>query len=172
MILRGKKIICLVEDQFEDNELWYPVYRLREEGAQVDLVGTEAITYYGKYGVPCKATYAKHEVKADDYDGMIIPGGWAPDKLRRYPEFVNMVKQMHADQKPIGHICHAGWMWVSAKILQGKTVTGTPAIKDDMEAAGATFVDKPAVIDGNLVSSRRPDDLPQYMRAYISLFKS
>lgn len=170
MRLKDKKVIALVEDHFEDLEHWYPVYRLREEGAQVDLVGPEAgATYTGKHGVPAKTDYAFSDIDADLYDAILIPGGWAPDKLRRYPEVLEMVRKMDETEKPIGHICHAGWVLVSANILKGRKVTSTPAIKDDMTNAGASWVDEEVVVDGHIVSSRRPDDLPVYMKTFADL---
>lgn len=170
--LENKKIIALVDNDFEDLELWYPVHRLREEGAQVDLVGQEAHkTYIGKYGVPAESAYAFSDIKAADYDAILVPGGWAPDKLRRFPEVISFVQEMDKDQKIIGQICHAGWVLISANILQGKTVTSTPGIKDDMTNAGATWVDTPAVTDGHIVSSRRPPDLPDYMREFIAVLE-
>lgn len=170
MRLEGKKVIALVDHEFEDLEHWYPVYRLREAGAQVDLVGPEAgITYKGKYGVPATTDYAFSDVQASDYDAVIVPGGWAPDTLRRYPEVLQIIRDMDAEEKPIGQICHAGWVLISADVLRGKKVTSTPGIKDDMTNAGATWVDEPVVVDGHIVSSRRPPDLPEYMRAFIDV---
>jgi protease I len=167
MRLQHKKVIALVDKDFEDLEHWYPVYRLREEGAQVDLVGPEANTVYnGKYGVPAKTDYAFSDIDAADYDAILVPGGWAPDQLRRYPEVLAFIKEMDAARKPIGQICHAGWVLVSAGILQGKKVTSTPGIKDDMTNAGAEWVDEAVVVDGHLISSRRPPDLPPYMKAF------
>ena len=166
--LQGKKIIALVDEDFEDLELWYPVLRLREEGAQVDLVGKEkGHKYIGKYGVPAEAEYAFGDVQSRDYDAILVPGGWAPDKLRRYPEVLQLVKEMDQDQKPIGQICHAGWVLISADILQGKTVTSTPGIRDDMTNAGATWVDEAVTRDGHIISSRRPPDLPPYMKVFV-----
>lgn len=171
--LENRKIIALVDTDFEDLELWYPVHRLREEGAQVDLVGEEAKkTYIGKYGVPAESDYAFSEINPADYDAILVPGGWAPDKLRRFPEVIEMVKHMDDHKKPIGQICHAGWVLISANILQGKTVTSTPGIKDDMTNAGATWVDTPAISDGHIVSSRRPPDLPDYMREFIQVMEA
>lgn len=170
--LENQKIIALVDTDFEDLELWYPVHRLREEGAQVDLVGEEAHkTYIGKYGVPAESDYAFSEVNPADYDAILVPGGWAPDKLRRFPEVIDMVQYMDKHEKPIGQICHAGWVLISANILQGRTVTSTPGIKDDMTNAGATWVDTPAISDGHIVSSRRPPDLPDYMREFIKVLE-
>ena len=165
-----KKVIALVEEDFEDLELWYPVLRLQEAGIQVDLVGKEANKkYIGKYGVPAESAYAFSEIQVKDYDAILVPGGWAPDKLRRYPEVLNMIRDMDAAKKPIGQICHAGWVLISANILQGKKVTSTPGIKDDMTNAGAIWSDEPVVVDGHIVSSRRPPDLPAYMQAFIQV---
>ena len=167
MRLKDKKVIALVEHEAHDLEHWYPVYRLREEGAQVDLVGPEAnTTYKGKYGAPAKTDFAFSDINAKDYDGILVPGGWAPDKLRRYPEVLTFIQEMNEAKKPIGKICHAGWVLISANILEGKKVTSTPAIKDDMENAGATWVDEEVVVDGHIISSRRPDDLPPYVKAF------
>ncbi|MFM1652318.1 type 1 glutamine amidotransferase domain-containing protein [Brevibacillus sp. B_LB10_24] len=170
MRLEGKKVVCYIENEFEDLELWYPVLRLREEGAQVDIVGPkENHTYTGKYGVPCSSDKAIDQVKPEEYDGVLVPGGWAPDKLRRYPEILSFIQAMDKAKKPIGHICHAGWVLVSAKILQGVKTTSTPGIKDDMENAGAIWVDEEVVVDGHIVGSRRPPDLPAYAKAFADL---
>ncbi|MBM7599690.1 protease I [Virgibacillus halotolerans] len=167
MRLKDKKVIALVEDEFEDLELWYPVLRLQEEGAIVDLVGKEANKkYIGKYGVPAESAYAFTDIKVADYDAILVPGGWAPDKLRRYPEVLDFVRSMNISKKPIGQICHAGWVLISADILQGKDVTSTPGIKDDMTNAGAAWYDKAVVVDGHIISSRRPPDLPAYVKAF------
>ncbi|MFD2702294.1 type 1 glutamine amidotransferase domain-containing protein [Paenibacillus shunpengii] len=170
MRLAGKKVIALVDEEFEDLELWYPVHRVREEGAEVHLAGEiKDKTYVGKYGVPAKAEYSFDELNSQDYDGILVPGGWAPDKLRRYPKVIELIQEMHRDHKIIGQICHAGWVLISAKILQGVTVTSTPGIRDDMENAGAIWKDEPVVIDGNIVSARRPPDLPPYGKAFCDL---
>lgn len=167
MRLAGKRVIALVDEEFEDLELWYPVYRVREEGAEVHLVGAEkGRTYVGKYGVPATAEFAFEEVDAENYDGILVPGGWAPDKLRRYPKVLQLVREMNESGKPVGQICHAGWVLISAKILQGRRVTSTPGIRDDMENAGAVWLDEAVVTDGNLVSARRPPDLPPYGKAF------
>lgn len=167
MRLAGKKVIALVESEFEDLELWYPVLRAQEEGAEVVLVGPEAnAVYKGKYGVPVQTDAAFDDIDPNNFDGILVPGGWAPDKLRRYESVLNMVRAMDAAQKPIGHICHAGWVLISAGILRGKRVTSTPGIRDDMINAGATWVDEPVVVDGHIISSRRPPDLPPYAKAF------
>lgn len=170
MRLKDKRVIALVENDFEDLELWYPVLRLREEGATVDLVGKEANkTYVGKYGVPAESDKAFTDVDVEAYDAILVPGGWAPDKLRRYPEVIDFVKKMNLAKKPIGQICHAGWVLASAGILQNIKVTSTPGIKDDMTNAGAVWFDEPVVIDGHIVSSRRPPDLPPYVKAFADM---
>ena len=167
MRLKNKKIIALVEHEFEDLEFWYPVLRLQEEGADVHFVGDEANKkYIGKFGVPAESAYAFTDIRAEDYDAILVPGGWAPDKLRRYPEVLDFIKVMDKAKKPIGQICHAGWVLISADILQGKEVTSTPGIKDDMTNAGATWSDEAVVVDGHLISSRRPPDLPPYVKAF------
>lgn len=134
MRLQNKKVIALVEHDFEDLELWYPILRLQEEGATVHLVGKDANEkYIGKYGVPATSDYSFEEIDVTAYDAVLVPGGWAPDKLRRYPEVIDIIIQMNALEKPIGQICHAGWVLISAKILEGRKVTSTPGIRDDIE---------------------------------------
>jgi len=170
MRLSGKKVLCFIEEEFEDLELWYPVLRLREEGATVEIAGAAAgRKYTGKYGVPCEADKSWDALDPAEYDGLLIPGGWAPDKLRRYPQVLAFTRAMHEARKPIGHICHAGWVLVSAKILQGVRTTSTPGIKDDMENAGAIWVDEEVVVDGHIVGSRRPPDLPAYAKTFADL---
>ena len=132
-----KKVICLLDEEFEDLELWYPVYRAREEGAEVLYAAPEkGKTYIGKYGVPAVSDLSYGELDASKADGLLVPGGWAPDKIRRDPNVLEFVRQMDAAGKPIGQICHAGWVLVSAKIVRGRKVTSTPGIRDDMENAG------------------------------------
>ena len=166
-----KKVIQLVSDDFEDLELWCPVMRLREEGIQVDLVAEKPGKYHGKYGVPCEVELTFKDIKAEDYDGILVPGGWAPDKLRRFPEVLDMVRHMDAEGKVIGEICHAGWVLISAGILKGRKVTSTPGIRDDMENAGATWIDQACVVDGHIISARRPPDIPEYGRALVEALK-
>ncbi len=169
----GKKIIALLGDDFEDLELWYPVMRLREAGYEVHLTAEKKDTlYHGKYGVPCTSEYTFDEVNPDDYAGILVPGGWAPDKLRRFPRVLEIVRKMNEDGKAIGEICHAGWVLASAGILKGRTVTSAPGIMDDMKNAGATWVDKEVVVDGNIVSGRRPPDLPAYMKEYLKVLEA
>ncbi|MGX8795594.1 type 1 glutamine amidotransferase domain-containing protein [Fusibacter sp. JL298sf-3] len=163
-----KKIVIVVDEQAEDLELLYPYYRLQEAGYEVHLAGVEANrSYKGKYGVPYTSDVSFEGVNASEYAGILIPGGWAPDKLRRYERVKTLVQAFHAAKKPIGQICHAGWVTISAGVLQGVQVTSTPGIKDDMENAGALWRDAPVVVDGHFVSSRWPKDLPAYMKAYL-----
>ncbi|WP_319560790.1 type 1 glutamine amidotransferase domain-containing protein [Marispirochaeta sp.] len=166
-----KKIIAFIDEQFEDLELWYPVLRCREAGFQVDIAGKEAgKTYHGKYGVPASSEVSFQDLQASDYDGLLVPGGWAPDKLRRYDDVLRITREIFQAGKPVGHICHAGWVLASADIVKGYTMTSTPGIKDDLIHAGAEWVDKSAVTDRNIVSARKPADLPDYMAAYLKLF--
>jgi protease I len=172
MRLKGKKVIILIEELFNVFEFWYPYYRLKEDGAEVTVVGSgSAEVYTGKPGTQAKADVSADQVSAKDFDGIIIPGGYAPDMMRRYPAMVNLVKDFFDTDKPIGAICHAGWMLASAGILSGRTATSFFAIKDDMVNAGAHWVDEEVVVDGKLVTSRTPDDLPAFMRALIDLLE-
>ncbi|MDP5273316.1 type 1 glutamine amidotransferase domain-containing protein [Chengkuizengella axinellae] len=168
MNLQGKKVLAFVEKEFEDLELWYPVLRMREAGLQVDLVGPKANeTYIGKYGVPITTEKAFDEVDSKDYIGLYVTGGWAPDKLRRYEDVLRLTREIHQSEKPIAHICHGGWVLVSAKICEGFTMTSTPGIKDDLENAGATWIDQEVVVDRHIVSGRRPPDLPNFTKEFI-----
>jgi protease I len=162
-----KKVVCLVDDEFEDLELWYPVYRVREEGAEAVFAGPErGRRHIGKYGVPAVADISYDDLDADLFDGLLVPGGWAPDKIRRDARVLNFVRRMNEAGKPIGHICHAGWVLISAKIGAGRILTSTPGIRDDWENAGAKWIDEPVVVDGNFISARRPADLPPYAKAF------
>jgi protease I len=173
MKLADKKIVILVETMYNDLEFWYPYYRLKEEGAEVCIVGPESgATYTGKAGIVAQAIKGMGDVRAADYDGVIIPGGYAPDHMRRHPALVKLVKDFHDAGKIVAAICHAGWMLASADILKGKTVTAFFAIKDDLVHAGANFVDEQVVEDGNLVTSRTPDDLPAFMKMIIQKLSS
>lgn len=171
--LKNKKILMFVENEYEDLELWYPKLRLIEAGAEVIVAGPETTKIYtGKHSYPCKSDAAISEINEDDFDGLILAGGFAPDKLRRDKKVLEITKHMHKDKKLIAHICHAGWIPISASIMKGFTCTSTPGIKDDLINAGAKWVDKPVVIDRNMISSRRPEDLPLYCRAIIDFLKN
>ena len=125
--------------------------------------------YKGKHGLTATSDLAFSEINPEDYHALLVPGGWAPDKLRRFEEVLTVIRYMDQEKAPIGQICHAGWVLISANVLSGRKATSIPGIKDDMENAGAIWLDEPVVVDGNLVSSRRPADLPVYMEAYIKL---
>ena len=167
MSLQGKRIAILVEDLYQDQEVWYPYYRLLEAGAEVVFVGTGKKAYKGKYGYPAAPDVSAEQVSAAEFDGVIVPGGYAPDLLRRYPAVLRLVSEANRQGKIIGAICHAGWVLCSADVLRGKTATCFSAIKDDVVNAGATYVDREVVRDGNLVTSRTPDDLPAFMRTMV-----
>jgi protease I len=167
MRLAGKRVIALVEEDFEDLELWYPVLRLREEGAEVVVAGLGAETYHGKYGLPAEPDANVDDLDMRDFDAVLVVGGWAPDKLRRSEKVLELVRSADADGKLLGVICHGGWVPASAGILKGRTMTCTPGIKDDVINAGAEYVDEPVVVDDNLVTARRPPDLPAYGAALV-----
>ena len=169
MELRGKRVAILVEDLYQDQEVWYPYFRLKEAGAEVLVVGTNKKEYKSKHGYPITANVTVEKVSANQFDGVIIPGGYAPDILRRYPPIIRLVQDMNQQGKMIGAICHAGWVLCSADILRGKTATCFFAIKDDLINAGANYVDREVVRDGNLVTSRRPEDLPAFLRTIIDV---
>lgn len=163
-----KKVVALVHDTFEDIELMYPVIRMREAEIEVVFAGIDGDTVYkGKYGLPCRSDIPFTELVSGDFDGVFIPGGFAPDKFRRIPEILKLVQEMHHDKKMIAFICHGGWVPISAKIIKGKKATGTIAIKDDLENAGAIWVDEPVVIDGHLISARTPLDLAPFGKAIV-----
>ena len=164
------RILCFVDENFEDLELWYPVLRCREAGFQIDLAGKEkGKIYHGKYGVPAESDVSFEKIKASAYAGLLIPGGWAPDRLRRYESVLDITRELFKAGKPVGHICHAGWVLASADLVRGYRMTSTPGIKDDLIHAGAEWVDESAVTDRNIVSARKPADLPDYMRAFLAL---
>jgi protease I len=166
--LNGQRVAVLVEKFYEDLELWYPVLRLREAGCDVKLVGPRAgETYSSKHGYPAKSDVAASDVKADDFDAVIIPGGYSPDHMRRTKAMVDLVTEAARQKKVLAAICHGPWMLCSARCLQGKKVTGFFAIRDDVENAGGVWQDAPCVRDGNLVTSRTPDDLPAFLQGIL-----
>jgi protease I len=173
MRLKGKRAAILAENLYQDQEVWYPLFRLKEEGAEVVVVGSgSATTYTSKHGYPVDVDKAAREVKAQDFDAVIIPGGYAPDLMRRYPDMVKLVRDAFEQGKVVASICHGGWMLASADILKGKTVTSFFAIKDDLVHAGATFVDLEVAVDGKLITSRKPEDLPAFCRAIIAALEA
>lgn len=172
MELIGKRVAVLAEELYEELELWYPVLRMREAGAEVKIIGSgSATTYHSKHGYPVAVDAAAADVSADSFDALVVPGGYAPDRLRRYPAVTDLVREIFEQGKVVAMICHAAWVPISAGILNGRTATCVPAIKDDLVNAGATYVDQEVVVDGNLVSSRRPSDLPAFCRAIIAGLK-
>ncbi|MCO8121809.1 type 1 glutamine amidotransferase [Stieleria sp. TO1_6] len=166
--LSGQSFLILVGDIYEDLELWYPKLRLIEAGAEVTVAGPEAgVTYAGKNGYPCVADVRIDAMQASDFDGLVVPGGFMPDKLRRDPIVLDLVRAFQTAKKPIAAICHGGWIPISAGVYRGVKVTGSPGIKDDLINAGADYQDSAVVVDQNHVTSRRPDDLPDFCRALI-----
>ena len=163
-----KQIAILVEDMYQVLEVWYPLLRLQEAGIAVKTVGTgKKDTYGSKEGYPCKVDLSIDDVKPADFDGVIIPGGFAPDFLRRYPSVVNFIKRLYVDGRAVAAICHGGWLLVSAGIAKGHHVTCFFAIKDDLIAAGGKYVDRDVVVDQNLITSRKPEDLPRFVEEII-----
>ncbi len=168
MRLEGKRVAILVEDGYDDLEFWYPKIRMMEEGAKVVVVGSPAKdTFTSKHGIVVRVDKKAGEVKADEFDGIIIPGGQAPDRLRRYKEVLDFVRESYEKGKTIAAICHAGHVLISAGILKGKKVTGFFSIKDDIVNAGAEYLDEPVVVDGKIITSRNPNDLPFFCKAII-----
>ncbi len=168
MKLQGKRIAILAENMYQEMELWVPYYRMKEEGAEVKVVGGGgAKSYTSKHGYPVNVDVQADQVSAVEFDAVIVPGGYAPDVMRRHPAMVKLVRDAAQQGKVVAAICHAGWMLVSAGILRGRKATSFSSIKDDLVAAGANWVDEEVVVDGNLITSRRPDDLPAFCRTII-----
>jgi protease I len=168
MELQGKRAAVLVEQMYQEMEVWYPVYRLREAGCKVTLVGPEAgATYPSKLGYPVKSDKAARDVSAGDFDLLVIPGGYSPDYMRRCEPMIRLVSTMAEQGKPVAAICHGPWLLCSTQALKGRKATCFFAIKDDLINAGATYIDAEVIRDGNLITSRKPDDLPAFMQAII-----
>jgi protease I len=166
--IKGKRVAVLVEQQYQELEVWYPVYRLREAGAEVVLVGPEAgKTYESKLGYPAKSDAAAAGVSAKEFDAVVIPGGFAPDFMRRTPAMIELVRSIGAAGKTVAAICHGPWVLCSTQLLRGRRATSFFAIKDDVANAGAQWVDEPVVRDGNIITSRKPDDLPAFLTAIL-----
>ncbi|MEB3101754.1 type 1 glutamine amidotransferase domain-containing protein [Ferviditalea candida] len=173
MNIAGRKVLIFVEHEFEDLEMWYPILRLREAGITVDLAGLKAQTdYLGKYGIPVTTNLSFEQVKSKDYAGLLIPGGWAPDKLRTYPHVIQIAKDFQRMKKPIAAICHAPWVLISAKIVDGYTMTSFQSLKTDLENAGAAWVDKEVVVDRNMISARMVADLPAFVKEFICILEN
>ncbi|MBI2461397.1 MAG: type 1 glutamine amidotransferase [Candidatus Rokubacteria bacterium] len=164
----GKRVAILAENLYQEMELLVPYYRLREEGAEVRVVGAGgAKSYASKHGYPVSVDVQAEQASAVEFDAVIIPGGYAPDIMRRHPAMVKLVREAHQQGKVVAAICHAGWMLASADVLRGKRATGFHSIKDDMVHAGASWVDAEVVVDGTLITSRKPDDLPAFCREIV-----
>jgi protease I len=168
MTLRNKTILFFAGPLYEDLELWYPKIRLEEEGARTVVAGTGEKTYQGKRGYPLTVDTSVEEIAAEDFDGLVIPGGYAPDIMRRSQKLLQLTREIYQAGKPVAFICHAGWVPISAGIVRGKRGTSVAAIKDDLVNAGMLWEDSAVVVDGNLISSRTPADLPQFMKAIIA----
>ena len=164
------RVLAFVDDVYEDLELWYPKLRLREAGAEVVVAGPAAgHSYTGKHGYPCVSDAAIAQMNAADFDGVLLPGGFMPDKMRRDPKVLELVRQFAGAEKLVAAICHGGWIAISAGVYRGVRVTGSLGIKDDLVNAGAIWQDAPVVVDRHFVSSRKPDDLPDFCRALLDV---
>lgn len=167
MRLKNTPIALLIEDLYEDLEFWYPYYRLIEEGADITVLGTGKSNYQGKKGIRAGEDIEVSKVEASDFDAVVIPGGYAPDKMRRHKPLLDFVKEAYENDLVVAFICHAGWIPISAGIVKGHEVTSFHSIRDDMENAGAQWKNEEVVRDGNLISSRNPDDLPVFCKTII-----
>jgi protease I len=167
MSLKGKKVLFFAAPLYEDLELWYPKIRLEEEGAQCVVAGLGEPTYQGKRGYPIAPDTTVDQVSAGDFDGLVIPGGYAPDILRRHRKVLELTREIFEAGKPVAYICHAGWVPISAGIVRGRRGTSVGAIKDDLVNAGMIWEDSPVVVDGNMITSRTPADLGPFCRAII-----
>lgn len=166
--LKGKRVLFFAGPVYEDLELWYPKIRLEEAGAETVVAGLGEPEYLGKHGYPVKVDATVDSILAADFDALVIPGGFAPDKLRRSSQVLRLTREIHEAGKPVAFICHAGWVPISARILRGRRATSVGAIRDDMENAGCLWSDEPVVVDQNLISSRTPADLPAFMGALLA----
>jgi protease I len=166
-----KTLLAFVDDIYEDLELWYPKLRLEEAGYTTRLAAKELRTFTGKHGYPAKADLLLDDARSTDFAGLLIPGGFMPDKLRRDAKALSLTREFFEQGKLVAFICHGGWIPVSAKILNGRRVTGSLGIKDDLENAGGIWVNESVVVDGNLVSSRTPLDLAPFAQAMVEFLR-
>lgn len=163
-----RKIALFVEELYNEFEFWYPYFRMKEAGFEVVVIGTgSAKTFKGKFGVPADADVSADTINSNDFEAVIIPGGFAPDKMRINQHMLRIVRELYDSGKLVAAICHAGWVLVSAGLLKGKRATGCVMIKDDLINAGAEYLDQEVVVDGNLITSRIPDDLPAFCREIL-----
>ncbi len=172
MELQGQRVLVLAENDYEDLELWYPKLRLIEAGAQVTVAGPGEAEYRSKHGYPAKTDGPITAFQPADFDALVIPGGWAPDRLRRYEPVLQFTRDIDRGGSVVAAICHAGWVLASAGIVRGRRLTSVPAIKDDLTNAGAHWVDEPCVVDNQLVTAQVPKDLPEFCREIIHRMKS
>jgi len=170
--MNKETILMLVGPDYEDLEVWYPKLRLEAAGFEVPVAGMGEKSYLGKHGYPCPVDGHVREFMSATLAGIIAPGGWAPDKLRRDPTVLNLVREVHANGGLVATICHGPWILISAGIVKGRRMTSTVGIRDDVVNAGATWVDEPVVVDGNIISSRTPNDLPAFGEALVEWLSS
>lgn len=171
--MSAKKIAIMVDEMYQTLEAWFPYYRFREAGFDVDFVAAEAKKeYHSKEGYPCLSDIAAKDADAGDYDCMVVPGGFAPDFMRRSPDVIKFANDMVKTGKVIAAICHGGWLLCSTDIYKAKKATCFMAIKDDIKNAGAEYLDAECVVDGNLITSRRPDDLPVFCTEILRVLQA
>lgn len=168
MNLNNKHVALLIENNHNDLEVWCPLFRLQEAGARVSVVGTGGEKYLSKLGHPIGADLSAEDAVNQVFDGVIVPGGYAPDLMRLSKAMIRMVATHAEAGKPVAAICHGTWMLASAGAIRGRRVTGAPSIRDDLENAGAVFEDKPVVVDRNLITSRKPADIPDFCREIVN----
>ena len=169
MALTNKRVLIFAEDNYEDLELWYPKLRLIEAGVRVTVAGPREKSYKSKHGYPVETDGNVADFNPADFDGLVVPGGWCPDRLRRYEEVLSFTREIANAGKMFSAICHGGWVHVSADVLRGRRCTSVPAIKDDIRNAGAEWVDEPCVVDRNLVTAQVPKDLPAFCREILAV---
>ena len=167
-----KTVLTFVDDIYEDLELWYPLLRLQEAGYAMRLAAPEIRTYSGKHGYPATSDLLLADARSQDFCGLLVPGGFMPDKLRRDAKVLALTREFFEQGKLVAFICHGGWIPISAKILKGKRVTGSLGIKDDLENAGGVWINEPVVVDGNLISSRTPRDLAPFAKAMVDFLQA
>jgi protease I len=168
MSLEGTRVALLIEDDYQELEAWYPKLRLEEAGAVVRVIGSGTkTTYHSKLGYPMDADASPADVSAEDFDAVIVPGGFAPDHMRLHRPMIDLVRDVFEAGKLTASICHGGWILVSAGALKGRRATGYDPIRDDVENAGGHWVDESVVVDGNVITSRTPPDLPDFLREIV-----